>query len=104
MDLAVTLPGVGRLLVDSGGNAYLAFNSVGDGQDIRLHKYDSSGDLLWSETLSTGSLANNVATSLALSPDETEVALTGDTIGGTEWITALYGASTGDRRWLVTAA
>ncbi len=38
VDLSRTLPSVGRLLVDAGGNAYLAFNSLGDGQDIQLHK------------------------------------------------------------------
>jgi WD40 repeat protein len=92
------------LLVDSSGNAYLVFNSLGDGQDIQLHKYNPSGSLLWSKLINTGSLSNNIATSLALSPDETQVALTGDTIGGAEWITALYDASTGNRRWLVTAA
>jgi hypothetical protein len=103
LDLARTLPSVGRLLVDSAGNAYLAFNSVGDGQDIQLHKYNPSGVLLWSQVVTTGFFANNIATSLALSADETEVALTGDTSGGAEWITALYDTSTGTRKWLVTA-
>ena len=103
MDLARTLPSIGRLLVDSGGNAYLAFNSVGDGQDIQLHKYNPSGALLWSQVINTGFFSNNIATSLALSADETDVVLTGDTIGGAEWITALYDTSTGDRQWLVTA-
>ena len=104
VDLARTLPSVGRLLVDSGGNAYLAFNSVGDGQDIQLHAYDPAGVLLWSQVVTTGVFANNIATSLALSADETEVAITGDTIGGAEWITALYDTATGNRHWLVTAA
>jgi hypothetical protein len=103
VDLTRTLPSVGRLLVDSGGNAYLAFNSVGDGQDIQLHKYNPSGALLWSQLINTGSFSNNIATSLALSADETEVALTGDTIGGVEWITALYNTTTGLRKWLVVA-
>jgi len=103
VDLARTLPSVGRLLVDSGGNTYLAFNSLGDGQDIQLHKYDSLGVLVWSEVINTGLLSNNIATSLALSEYETEVVLTGDTIGGSEWITALYETSTGTRKWLVTA-
>jgi hypothetical protein len=103
VDVAGTLPSVGRLLVDSGGNAYLAFNSLGDGQDIRLHKYNPSGSLLWSQVINTGSFSNNIATSLALSTDETEVALTGDTSGGVEWITALYNTSTGTRKWLVVA-
>jgi hypothetical protein len=103
VDVAGTLPSVGRLLVDSGGNAYLAFNSLGDGQDIRLHKYNPAGSLLWSQVVNTGSFSNNIATSLALSTDETEVALTGDTSGGVEWITALYNTSTGTRKWLVVA-
>ena len=103
VDVAGIVPSVGRLLVDSGGNAYLAFNSVGDGQDIRLHKYSPSGTLLWSQLINTGSFSNNIATSLRLSADQAEVALTGDTVGGVEWITALYNSSTGVRRWLVVA-
>lgn len=104
VDLARTLPSVARLLVDAAGNAYLAFNSVGDGQDIQLHKYNASGALLWSQVISTGSLANDIATSLALSPDETDVVLSGDIVGGATWITAAYNAATGVRNWLVTAA
>lgn len=103
VDLARTIPSVGRLLVDSGGNAYLAFNSVGDGQDIQLHKYSPTGTLLWSQLINTGSLSNNIATSLAFSPDQTEVGLSGDTAGGIEWITALYDTAAGTRKWLVTA-
>ena len=64
-------PSIGRLLVDSGGNAYLAFNSLGDGQDIQLRKYNPAGSLLWSQVINTGSFSNNIATSLALSPNET---------------------------------
>jgi hypothetical protein len=104
VDLAGIFPGVGRLLVDSGGNAYLAFNSLGDGQDIQLHKYSPNGDLLWSRVVNTGLASNNIATSLAFSPDQTEIALTGDTSGGSEWITALYATSTGARKWLVVSA
>jgi hypothetical protein len=103
LDLPGTFPSVGRLLVDSDGNAYLAFNSLGDGQDIQLHKYNSGGMLLWSQVINTGSFSNNIATSLAFSLDQSEIALTGDTIGGAEWITALYDSSTGTRRWLVVA-
>jgi hypothetical protein len=103
LDLPGTLPGIGRLLVDSGGNAYLAFNSLGDGQDIHLRKYNPAGSLLWSQVINTGSFSNNIATSLALSPNETEIALTGDTLGGVEWITALYNTATGNRQWLVVA-
>jgi hypothetical protein len=103
VDLARTRPSVARLLVDSGGNAYLAFNSVGDGQDIQVHKYDPTGALGWSQVISTGFFANDIATSLALSPDETDVVVTGAISGGAEWITAAYDATTGVRRWLVTA-
>lgn len=103
VDVPGTLPSIGRLLVDSGGNAYLAFNSVGDGQDIQLRKYNPAGSLLWSQVINTGLFSNNIATSLVLSTDETEIALTGDTSGGVEWITALYNTSTGIRKWLVVA-
>lgn len=103
VDLARTLPWVARLLVDSAGNSYLAFNSVGDGQDIQLHKYDSLGFLLWSQVISTGSMANDYATSLALSPDEADVVLTGDIVGGATWITAAFDTTTGTSNWLVTA-
>jgi PKD repeat protein len=104
VDLARTRPWVARLMADSQGNAYLAFSSVGDGQDIQLHKYNPSGVLLWSQLVSTGSFANDMATSLALSPDETDVVVTGDISGGASWITAAYNATTGVRRWLVAAA
>lgn len=103
VDLARTLPFVARLLVDSAGNAYLAFSSVGDGQDIQLHKYNPSGVLLWSQVISTGFFANDIATSMALSPDEADIAVTGDIAGGASWITALYDTSTGTRKWLVNA-
>mgnify|MGYP000199712099 CR=1 FL=1 len=103
IDLARTFPWVGRLLVDTEGNAYLAFSSVGNGQDIQLHKYSPSGSLLWSQVISTDFMANDIATSLALSPDGADVVLTGDITGGATWITAAYDAATGARRWLVTA-
>ena len=104
VDITRTLPAVGRLLLDRAGNAYLAFNSVGDGQDIELQKYSPVGVLLWSRVLSTGSFANDVATSLALSPDESDVVVTGNVVGGATWITAAYETATGTRRWLVTEA
>ncbi len=104
VDLARTFPGVGRLIADSGGSAYLAFNSVGDGQDIQLHKYSPSGHLLWAQAINTGFMANDIATSIALSPDEADIVLTGQISGGATWITAAYNATTGVRRWLVTAA
>jgi len=103
VDIARTFPNVARLLVDAGGNAYLAFSSVGDGQDIQTHKYNAAGVLVWSQVISTGSFANDIATSLALSPDEADVVVTGDISGGAAWITATYNAITGTRKWLVTA-
>ena len=102
-DLTVSVPSVGRLIVDAAGDAYLAFNSVGDGQDIRLHKYNTAGVLVWSQVISTGFFANEIASSLALSPDGADVVLTGFISGGATWITASYNAITGVRRWLVTA-
>ena len=104
VDLARTFPGVGRLIVDSAGNAFLAFNSVGDGQDIQLHKYSAFGQLLWARAINTGFMANDIASSIALSPDEADIVLTGQISGGATWITAAYNATTGVRRWLVTAA
>ena len=101
--MTVTFPSVGRLIVDAAGDAYLAFNSVGDGQDIRLHKYNTAGALVWSQVISTGFFANEIATSLALSPDGADVVLTGFISGGATWITAAFNAITGVRRWLVTA-
>lgn len=103
-DLTRTRPFVARLLVDSGGNAYLAFNSVGDGQDIQVHKYSPAGALLWSQVISTDFFANDTATSLALSPDGLDVVVTGNIVGGARWLTAAYDAATGSRRWLVNAA
>ena len=87
---------VARLIVDTGGNAYLAFG----GQDIQLHKYSASGFLLWAK----GATGIFIAQSLALSPDETDVVLTGDVSGGATWMTAAFDAATGTRRWQVTAA
>ena len=104
VDLARMFPGVGRLIVDTAGNAYLAFNSVGDGQDIQLHKYSPSGQLLWAQVINTGFMANDIATSIALSPDDAHIVLTGQISGGATWITAAYSTTTGVRRWLVTAA
>jgi hypothetical protein len=96
VDLARTLPAVARLLVDASGNAYLALNSLGDGQDIEVQKYNPSGVLLWARAISTGSAANDLATSLALSPNDADVVVTGNV--GATWITANYDALTGTRR------
>ena len=102
-DIAGTFPSVGRLLVDAAGSAYLAFSSVGDGQDIRLQKYNASGILQWSQVIATGTLANDVATSAALSPNGADVVLTGNIVGGATWIVAAFNAVTGARRWLVVS-
>jgi len=104
IDLARARPWVARLMADGRGDAYLAFSSVGDGQDIQLLKYNAAGTLLWSQVVSTGSFANDMATSLALSPDDTDVVVTGDISGGASWITAAFNATTGVRKWLVAAA
>jgi len=101
VDLARTLPAVARLVIDAAGDAYLAFNSLGDGQDIQVHKYNASGILVWAQVISTGFAAADIATSLALSPDGADVVVTGNV--GATWITANYNALTGARRWLVTA-
>src|SRR5687767_15434578 len=49
-------------------------------------------------------MANDIASSIALSPDEADIVLTGQISGGATWITAAYKSTTGVRRWLVTAA
>ena len=103
VDPAGTLPQVARLLVDAGGNAYLAFSSIGDGRDIQVHKYSATGALSWSQVISTGFFANDIATSLAFGPGESDVVVTGAISGGADWITASYDAATGARHWLVTA-
>ena len=66
VDLARTFPGVGRLIVDSAGSAYLAFNSLGDGQDIQLHKYSPFGELLWAQVINTGFMANDITSTVIL--------------------------------------
>ena len=68
-------PAVGRLVVDSAGSAYLTWNSVGNG--LLVQKYSPSGALLWSQGSSNGGIYA-IATSLVLSPDETDVVATGD--------------------------
>ena len=78
-------------------------NGVTPGRDIKLQKYNPSGGLLWSQVIATDPMANDYATSLALSPDEADIILTGDVVGGATWITASYNADTGALNWLVTA-
>ena len=87
---------VARVVVDAGGNTYLAFGA----QDIQVHKYSATGVLLWA----TGATGTFIASSLALSPDETDVVLTGSIVGGATWMTAAFNAAAGTRRWQVTAA
>jgi hypothetical protein len=103
VDLARILPNVGRLLVDAQGNAYLAFNSALDGQDIQVQKYGPSGTLLWSSLYSPGGGGAEVASSMALSPDGAEVVVTGSALGGASWITASFDANTGATRWVNSA-
>ena len=94
-------PSVGRLLIDAAGNAYVASSATGSG--FFLRKYSPSGALLWLQQDTIGG-GFSIASSLALSPDETDVAVTGSISGGATWITAVYDATTGVRRWQATAA
>src|SRR6185503_18967509 len=48
-------------------------------------------------------MANDVATSAALSPNGADVALSGNIVGGATWIVANFNAMTGARRWLVVS-
>ena len=93
-------PAVGRLVVDSAGSAYLTWNSVGNG--LFVQKYSPSGALLWSQGSSNGGIYA-IATSLVLSPDETDVVATGDVSGGATWLTAAFDTTTGVPRWEVAA-
>ena len=95
-------PSVARLLIDAAGNAYVASSATGSGMFVR--KYSPSGALLWSQQDSTTGGGYAIASSLALSPDETDVVATGSISGGATWITAVYDATTGVRRWQVAAA
>ena len=95
-------PSVARLVVDAAGNAYVAWSAVGSG--LFVQKYSPAGTLLWSQADSTTGGGYAVASSLALSPDGADVAVTGSVSGGATWITAVYDAMTGVRRWQATAA
>lgn len=94
-------PSVARLLADRAGNTYLAMNSIGDGQDIQLIKFNPAGGVVWSQGISIGFLTQDFASSLAFSPDGNDVVLTGSVTG--TWITALFDAATGTRKWIVSA-
>jgi PKD repeat protein len=99
---AAFFPSVARLVIDAAGSAYIAWSAVGSG--LFVVKYSPSGVLLWTrQDAATGS-GYAVASSLALSPDGADVAVTGSISGGATWITAVYDATTGVRRWRVTAA
>ena len=93
-------PVVGRLVVDSAGSTYVTWNATGSG--LFVQKYSTSGTLLWSQADSTGD-GYAIATSLALSPDETDLIATGDVRGGAVWITAAFDATTGNRKWAVAS-
>ena len=94
-------PTVARLVIDAAGNEYLAWSAVGTGYLVQ--KYSPSGALLWSQQDSTTGGGYAIASSLALSPDGADVAVSGSISGGATWITAVHNATTGVRRWLVTA-
>lgn len=93
-------PSVGRLLIDTSGNAYVSWSAVGSG--LFVQKYSPSGTLLWSKQDLTGG-GYAVASSLALSPDENDVVVTASVSGGSTWLTTLYAAATGTQRWTVAA-
>ena len=96
-------PAVGRLLVDADGNAYLAVSAVGEparSSRSTVRPAPCSGRGLDSTT--GGGYA--IASSLALSPDGADVAVTGSVLGGATWITSVHDATTGVRRWQVTAS
>ena len=95
-------PSTGRLVVDAAGNEYLAWSATGSG--FLVQKYSPSGTLLWSQQDSTTSGGYAIASSLALSPDGADVAVSGSVSGGAIWITAIYNTTTGVRRWQVAAA
>lgn len=93
-------PTVGRLVVDADGNAYLA--AAGRGTGMFVQKYSPSGELLWSQLDQSGS-GYAFASSLTLSPNGTDVAVTGGILGGAAWNTIVRDAATGVRKWQVTA-
>lgn len=95
-------PAVARLVVDAAGSAYIAWSAVGSG--LFVQKYSAAGNLQWSQSDSTTGGGYAVASSLELSPDGADVAVTGSVSGGAIWITAVYDATTGVRRWQAAAA
>ena len=95
-------PAVARLLVDAAGNAYLAWSAVGSGLFVQKVQPCRCVAVVAGGLDDGGGYA--LASSLALSPDGADVAVTGSVSGGATWITAVYDATTGVRRWQVTAA
>lgn len=77
---------LGKLVVDSIGNAYLSYNSI-------LQKYSPTGTVLWSTTTGAGD------ESAALSPDGLDIIVTG--AGGGIWRTASFDTATGINKWRV---
>lgn len=94
-------PSVGRVVVDVDGNAYLAASGRGTGRFVQ--KYSPTGELLWSQ-LDASAGGYVIAASLALSPDGSDVVVTGGVSGGALWNTAVHDAATGLRKWQATAA
>lgn len=100
-DLQRTRVAVARLLTDANSNVFLGFSSVGNAQNIEIHKFNTSGGVIWAQGVSTSSGALDVLQSMALSPDGLDLAIAGN-IGG-NWIVGNFSALAGTRRWLVTA-
>ncbi len=88
IDSTQLIRAIGRLVVDSQGNAYLSQNST-------LSKYSPGGTVLWSTSIST------FGTGAAISPDGADLILTG--ASGGIWRTQAFDAATGISRWLVNA-
>lgn len=88
VDSVGTVLGLGRLALDSQGNAYLNINSI-------LSKYSPSGNVLWSTTIST------FGTGATVSPDGADLILTG--ASGGNWRIQAFDTATGISRWLVVA-
>lgn len=79
---------LGRLALDSQGNAYLNINSV-------LSKYGPAGNVLWTTNIST------FGTGASVSPDGADLVLTG--ASGGNWRIQAFDTATGISRWLVVA-
>jgi PKD repeat protein len=100
VDLTLSFFSAGKLVVDGAGNAYLAWSARGVGGFVQ--KYGPAGDLRWSQQDAAAG-GFTVLNSLALSPDGVDLVATGSVTGGARWITAVYDATTGLRRWQAAA-